>query len=240
VIVVARFGLPRSPRQRFFLGSLAVHSLLVAAILAFPVFNKKPSFTDSSLIVELAPAFSPPAPSPRQQAPVVEDAPPPEPVEEVRVEPSEPVITKKPAADKPKAETAPPPVEQPDEDSAAGEGPAGAIGGPSEGHSIAPLAGGDLELAWYRASVTTALYSNWQRPILAGIIEPLEVSISFEINRDGSVANLRVDSSSGVPSLDRSALRSVADASPLPPLPPQLREPRLSAYFVFRLYPEEM
>lgn len=240
MIVAARLGLPRSPGQRFFIGSLVAHSLVIAAILAFPALNKKPSFTDSSLIVELAPAFPAPSPSPQRAAPVVEEAPPPEPVEEVRVETSEPVMTEKPAKKEPQAEPAAPPAEQPDQAAAAEQGAAGIVGGPAEGHSISPLAGGDLELAWYRASVTTALYSNWQRPILAGITEPLEVSISFEINRDGSVADLRIDSSSGVPSLDRSALRSVTDASPLPALPSQLREPRLSAYFVFRLYPEEM
>jgi protein TonB len=232
--------LPRSPGQRFFIASLIVHALIIAAILAFPAFNKKPGFIDSSLIVELAPAFPAPSPQPQRPAPVVEEALSPEPVEEVRVETAEPVITDKPAQKEPEAEPVAPPADRSEQDAAANGAPAGAIGGPSEGHSISPLAGGDLELAWYRASVTTALYSNWQRPILAGITEPLEVSISFEINRDGSVANLRIDNSSGVPSLDRSALRSVADASPLPPLPSQLREPRLGAYFVFRLYPEEM
>jgi TonB family protein len=100
------------------------------------------------------------------------------------------------------------------------------------------MEGGDVEFAWYRASVTAALYSNWRRPILSGISEPLETSVGFEILRDGTVVNLRIESASGVPSLDRSALRALTDASPLPPLPAQWREPRLSAVFVFRMYPE--
>ena len=112
------------------------------------------------------------------------------------------------------------------------------VGGPDAGHSIAPLSGGDVEFAWYRASVTAALYSNWQRPILTGLTEPIQVSISFEIVRDGRVVNLSVDGPSGVPSLDRSALRAVSDASPLPALPSNWRQPRLEAVFVFRLYPE--
>ena len=38
-----------------------------------------------------------------------------------------------------------------------GAGPQGGmIGGPDAGHAIAPMAGGDLEFAWYRASVTAA------------------------------------------------------------------------------------
>ena len=77
--------------------------------------------------------------------------------------------------------------------------------------------------AWYRASVTAALYSHWRRPILSGLQEPLEVGVAFEIRRDGGVLNPRISLPSGIPSLDRSALRAVADASPLPPLPQKPR-----------------
>ena len=67
--------------------------------------------------------------------------------------------------------------------------------------------------------------------------EKLEVTIAFEILRDGDVGNVRIASSSGVPSLDRSALRAVVDASPLPPLPSSWREPSVSAQFLFRWLP---
>jgi protein TonB len=97
---------------------------------------------------------------------------------------------------------------------------------------------GDFELGWYKGSVTAALYARWRKPILEGITEPREVRVTFQIQRNGQVTNPKVEQSSGVPSLDRSALRAVADASPLPPLPPNWREPTLSAGFVFRLYPE--
>ena len=97
---------------------------------------------------------------------------------------------------------------------------------------------GDLELGWYKGSVTAALFSQWRKPILEGNTEPHEVRVTFQIHRDGRVTDLRIAQSSGVPSLDRSALRAVADAAPLPPLPPNWREPTLSAGFVFRLYPE--
>ena len=75
------------------------------------------------------------------------------------------------------------------------------------------------QAAWYRDSVVAALRSQWERPILEGSRGTLEVTVAFEILPDGTVRNLRIDTTSGVPSLDRSALRAVADASPLPPLP---------------------
>ena len=88
--------------------------------------------------------------------------------------------------------------------------------------------------------VKRALYARWQRPILSGLRQEAEVRVGFEILRDGTVRNPRVDRSSGVPALDRSALRAVVDASPLPALPTHWTEPTLPAGFVFRLYPEEI
>ncbi|MEM9536284.1 MAG: TonB family protein [Cyanobacteria bacterium P01_E01_bin.45] len=46
-----------------------------------------------------------------------------------------------------------------------------------------------------------------------------EVSVSFEINRDGSVSQLDVSTSSGDSDFDAYALQALADASPFSPLP---------------------
>jgi protein TonB len=233
--IVAPLGFLKSPSQRFFAGSLVVHAMLVTAMIILPAFKKKPHFPENALIVELAPLPASSAPAAQAKPPTVV-SPSPEPEQGVRIETKEP--PKKPLP--PKEEPRPEPVraepvrEAEDEASDSSE----LIGGPEAGHSISPMEGGDVEFAWYRASVTAALYSNWRRPILSGISEPLETSVGFEILRDGTVVNLRIESASGVPSLDRSALRALTDASPLPPLPTQWRESRLSAVFVFRMYPE--
>ena len=150
----------------------------------------------------------------------------------------------KPKKKPPKEDPPPAPTPGPPPDAPARENPAPgeAGGGPpgaDAGSSIVPMEGGDVAFAWYRASVTAALFGQWRRPILAGMRDPLEVGIRFEILRDGRVRDIRIDRPSGVPSLDRSALRAVSDASPLPALPPNWREPSLPAAFVFRLYPED-
>lgn len=240
--IVARMGPPASPLHRFLIGSALVHAVLVVLIVLLPRLGRGPRIPADALFVELAPAFpsaaaaAASAPAPEAPAPEV----PAEPAEGVhvetsppkKIEPLEKEPEKKPLAKQP--EPRPEPAAP-----APGGGPAvESVGGPGAGHSISPLAGGDLEFAWYRAQVTSALYSNWQRPILTGLREPIEVSVGFDIDRDGRVLNLRVEGSSGVPSLDRSALRAVGDASPLPPLPSNWRQPRLEAVFVFRLYPE--
>jgi protein TonB len=115
------------------------------------------------------------------------------------------------------------------------QGPDGLEGG---GSSIAATEVGDVRFSWYRDSVTAALYSQWRRPVLAGLLEPVEVRVTFEILRDGSVRSLRIEQASGVASFDRTALRAVSDAVPLPPLPANWDEPTLPATYVFRLFPD--
>ena len=244
--IVARIGLPRSPHSSFVLVSLAAHVMFVAILLLVPTFRPKPTF-DDTYFVQLAPALpgkSSPAPAPRQQPKPPAPKPPDEGVrvaatEPKRVEPEkpkpkpEPEVEQEPAA---QAATSPPVTEA----EPGSEDPGGfQENGSEEGGGSIAMEGGDDALAWYRASVTASLYSYWQRPILTGNVSTLEVTVDFEIQRDGSVGKLLVTAPSGVPSLDRSALRAVADASPLPPLPAQWQEGTLPARFIFRLHPEE-
>jgi protein TonB len=245
VRIVARLGSLRGP-NRFVVGSMVIHAVLIAAMILVPRLGGRKALSDDALIVELAPAFPTRAAAPQPTPPAPVEAPPPEPEPEpvpdetVAVKTEDPKLDPDPLPPEPDEET-----EEPDPSPAspapgeAGEGPSGEeLGGPDAGSSIAPLAGGDLQFAWYRASVSAAIDSNWRRPILSGLSDPVEVTVGFHILRDGSVASLRVESPSGVPSLDRSALRAVSDAAPLPALPSNWREPRLEAVYVFRLYPE--
>jgi periplasmic protein TonB len=72
---------------------------------------------------------------------------------------------------------------------------------------------------WYVRQIRDTVSSNWQRSMIDPQIRSApRVSVQFEILRDGSVGNNSVKQSSGIPSLDRSAMRAVA-ASHFPPLP---------------------
>jgi TonB family protein len=61
--------------------------------------------------------------------------------------------------------------------------------------------------------------------------------VTFDILRNGTVRGVRIAQSSGVRSLDRSALRAVADAAPLPELPRALDTDSVPARFEFTWYP---
>jgi protein TonB len=72
---------------------------------------------------------------------------------------------------------------------------------------------------WYVRQIRDTVSSNWQKSMIdPNIRSAPRVSIQFEILRDGSVGNNFVKQSSGIPSLDRSAIRAIL-ASHFPPLP---------------------
>jgi TonB family protein len=159
--------------------------------------------------------------------------------------PKEPTEKKKKEEEKKKAEPKPPAPSVPTPPPAAGPpGPPGPPGGGRPGPGGGGIVGGSgsgtlepgsSELAWYWASVTAALRSHWVRPVLEGASGVLTVTITFDVRRDGTIVNATVETGSGVPSLDRSALRAAADASPLPPLPPSATEGSLPARYQFEL-----
>lgn len=73
---------------------------------------------------------------------------------------------------------------------------------------------------WYVESVQRRISSNW----LLSSIDPYvqwapRAVINFEVLRNGTVVNIQMTRSSGVPSVDRSAIRAIHDSSPLDRLP---------------------
>ena len=55
----------------------------------------------------------------------------------------------------------------------------------------------------------------------------------FHIERDGTISDPEIETSSGLPFVDRAALRAVLAASPLPPLPPEYGGSQLGVHLIF-------
>jgi protein TonB len=73
---------------------------------------------------------------------------------------------------------------------------------------------------WYVEVVKRKVQSNWLTYELDPHIQaPHKGGISFDIRRDGSVSNVQLAQSSGVPLLDQSALRAVQRVDTFGPLP---------------------
>jgi TonB family protein len=87
---------------------------------------------------------------------------------------------------------------------------------------------------WYVTAIRNRVSNNW----LKGTIDPgvraaPRVYVSFQILRNGQVVNAQLTSSSGVASLDRSAIRAIYDSSPMPPLPGEYGGPSVNVEFWF-------
>lgn len=88
--------------------------------------------------------------------------------------------------------------------------------------------------SWYVAAIRNRISSNW----LKGTVDPNirvapRVYVTFQILRDGRIVNPQVTASSGISSLDRSALRAVYDSNPMPPLPGDYPSPNVAVEFWF-------
>ena len=96
-----------------------------------------------------------------------------------------------------------------------------------------------FSFGYYRDILTNRLRSTWSRPLVpGGLQQPIRATVQFVVLRSGAITDVSVQESSGYPPLDRSALRSVFDANPLPPLPDPYEGNRLAVTFFFELTPE--
>ncbi|HEV2424219.1 MAG TPA: TonB family protein [Terriglobia bacterium] len=123
--------------------------------------------------------------------------------------------------------------------------PYGENGQPAMSYSQAQAAAGDAGISfgqgnfgsrfgWYVAAVRSRVSSNWLLSTISPtLMSAPRVYVSFDIQRDGTIANIRLAQSSGMPDVDRSALRAVEASSPLGPLPSDYSGSSVSVSFYF-------
>ena len=94
--------------------------------------------------------------------------------------------------------------------------------------------GFDERFGWYVSAVRNRISTNWLlSSISSSIVTAPRVYVTFDILRDGTVTNPEVSRSSGVPEVDRSALRAVLASNPLGPLPSDYPGSKVSVEFFF-------
>jgi periplasmic protein TonB len=123
--------------------------------------------------------------------------------------------------------------------------PYGEGGKPAMSYSSVTTAAGEAGLAigrgdfgqqfgWYVEAVRNRISSNWLLSTISpNILNAPRVYVDFDIQRDGTVTNARITHSSGIPEVDRSALRAVLASSPLAQLPPDYSGNKVSVEFYF-------
>jgi periplasmic protein TonB len=88
--------------------------------------------------------------------------------------------------------------------------------------------------AWYVRVVQQKVSENWLKyEVDPRITDARRVYVTFDIKRDGHPANVQVEQSSGVPSLDQSAVRALQRIDTFGPLPPDYSESKVSVEFWF-------
>lgn len=216
---------------------LAVVGAFIASSLAQPMKLAPPRavavriISAGSIRGESARAAAPEPARPRIEKPP-EDPPPP---------PSEKAVLL-PAKEEKKKPAPPPSLPR----STAPRGPELSLpsSGDGTGGSAAPRASGaggnagiggaqfdqpDFHYGYYIEAIQIALSTNWFKPT-ADI--PVPPRVHFRINRDGTVGDPEIVRSSGLPFVDRAALRAVL-ASTFPPLPADWAGPHIGLTVTF-------
>jgi protein TonB len=96
--------------------------------------------------------------------------------------------------------------------------------------------GGDFgsRYGWYVDAVRRKVSDNWLRyEIDPNITSARRVYITFDINRSGSPGNVAIEQSSGIPSLDQSAVRALKRIDTFGPLPNDYAGNKVSVEFWF-------
>ncbi len=224
--------------------AFALHAGVLGGLL-FSAFSKPMRFAaPRAVAVRLLPAGSlrapgarvaaePPAP-PAAAKPQIE-----KPAEEVPA-PSKKAVLLPAREDK---KPTPPPVSRPGRAStpavslpSAGEESPGATGGAAPGAQGSSGVGNlkldqaDFKYPVYLDRMVMIISMNWFRPAQSVQSNPV---VHFQIERDGTVTDARIVTSSGLPFVDRAALRAVIASSPLPPLPAEYAGPHLGIQVVF-------
>jgi periplasmic protein TonB len=130
----------------------------------------------------------------------------------------------------------PRPVPTP-EDTAVPYGEGGPVSGPYGAFTAPHTQGGfsfqnadfGSRFAYYVREVNQTVSRNWYKPDVSA---PRRAYIQFDIMRDGTPTNVRVEQSSGVPSLDQLAMRAV-QRSEFPQLPAEYNGSKVSVEFWF-------
>jgi periplasmic protein TonB len=96
--------------------------------------------------------------------------------------------------------------------------------------------GGDFgtKYAWYVHVIQQKVAENWLKyEVDPRITNAQRVYITFDVARDGHPTNVQVEQSSGVPSLDISAVRALQRIDTFGPLPPDYSGSKISVEYWF-------
>jgi protein TonB len=221
----------------------AIAAVLVLSALHHPVRFVTPRAVNVRLVqAGTLQGGTPAAPAPEEKPPEkpkiikpAEEPPPPPPSSKALLLPTkEKEKEKKPAVPSVPGPSTKQPNQQPAAAPAAPSahpGTGGAVGtGGNVGVGGATFDQPDFNYSYYVERMLVTIGMNWFKPAESVPISPM---IRFRIERDGTINDPQIERSSGLPFVDRAALRAVMASSPLPPLPQEFGGRYLGVHLIF-------
>jgi periplasmic protein TonB len=225
-----------------FLLHAAIGATLVLSALHHPVRFVTPRAVNVRLVQAGrlqggTPAAAPEAPPPEKPKIIkpAEEPPPPPPSKKALLLPTK----EKEKEKKPAVPSVPgPATKQPNQQAPAASAPPSAqpgTGGPVGSGGNVGIGGAtfdqpDFNYSYYVERMLVTIGMNWFKPAESVPISPM---IRFRIERDGTINDPQIERSSGLPFVDRAALRAVMASSPLPPLPQEFGGKYLGVHLIF-------
>ena len=210
--------------KRFLLLSFGLHMLLIGALALseglFLTSRSYPPVYQINLVAAPAEAMARAEPAraePREKRPPE----PPKKTEEKIPEPEEKKV-REPEVEKP------PESPQPRKEAETRE----ARGVESE--VPLTLEGKPFPHQYYLENMVAKVQRNW-----TPTSQPLKAVVYFQIRRNGSIQNVRIEEESGSYLFDRAAQRAILQSSPFPPLPDGYAGDHLGVYFEFNTKEKE-
>lgn len=237
----------RQELRRSFAVAATLHLTATVLLVVVPMLSAQPRQPARFVAIQVVPAVAlgrPDAkPAVTSSAPVAKATAPP-PAEPVKA-PTAPSIAKPvptaavrpPAAQQPAAGGDAAPAPKPAVPSSATPdapvqgSPQGVAGGVALGAAVAGLDNPSFTYGYYLDQMLAQIQREWVRPPLGSGVEAL---VSFRIQRDGRVTELRIERSSGYSSFDLAGLRAIQAAAPLPPLPRGYSHPSLGVNLILK------
>jgi TonB family protein len=110
-----------------------------------------------------------------------------------------------------------------------GEGAGSGLGGLSD-----QIGNSDFPYTYYSTAVREKISSNWFESLVdPGVGGTFQVAVYFRIFKDGSISSVDIKETSGIKTLDQSAVRAILRSANFPPLPDGYNEPYLGIVLIF-------
>ncbi len=92
----------------------------------------------------------------------------------------------------------------------------------------------NFPFTYYLQFIIDRVSGNWFTSLVdPGIAGYFQATVHFKIHKNGQVSDLKIEETSGIRSLDMSALRAIQTSAPFPPLPRAYEEEYLGIYLIF-------